>query len=39
MDLPGSGSVVSAVFGDRVQSPFARDAFELMRSAVFEADP
>ena len=38
-DLPGFGSVLSALFGDRVQSPLARDAFEFMRSAVLEADP
>src|SRR5713101_7027992 len=36
---PGFGSVLSALFGDGVQSPLARDAFELVRSAVLEADP
>ncbi len=38
-DLPGLGSVLSALFGDRVQSPLARDALELVRSAVLETDP
>ena len=38
-DLPGFGSVLSALFGDRVQSPLARDAFELVQSSVVEADP
>ena len=38
-DLPGLGNVLSAIFGDGVQSPLARDAFELVRSAVLEADP
>lgn len=33
------GSVLSALFGDGVQSPLARDAFELVRSAVLETDP
>ena len=38
-DLRGLGSVLSALFGDRVQSPLARDALELVRSAVRETDP
>jgi hypothetical protein len=33
------GSALSAIFGDGVQSPLARDAFEFVRSAVLEADP
>ena len=33
------GSVLSTFRGDRVQSPLARDAFELVRSAVLETDP
>src|SRR3989442_13649563 len=36
---PGFGSVLSALFGDGVQSPLARDALELVRSAVLETDP
>ena len=37
-DLPGLSSVLSALVGDRVQSPLARDAFELVQSSVIEAD-
>ena len=36
---PGFGSVLSALFGDGVQSPLTRDALELMLSAVLEKDP
>ena len=36
---PGFGSVLSALFGDGVQSPLAGDALEFVLSAVLETDP